>query len=198
MILAKLTVGDTLDFVDQVPNYPATDGWTLVYRLIPEFTTPVQAPITITASTYLTTDYRVQVAPAVSALWSPGIYTWRRWVEKSGARQTLDGDSQLDSEQDNRIELLPDPTAIAAGYDGRSLPMRALEDAQTALANFQATGGRVKSYAIAGRTMEFDTAGDILVLVKYWENEVSKENAQRAAQAGRPNPRRYFVRLNNG
>jgi hypothetical protein len=35
VILSTLIVGDTLDFTDQVPLYPATDGWTLKYRLIP-------------------------------------------------------------------------------------------------------------------------------------------------------------------
>lgn len=197
MILQKLVVGDTLDFVDVIASFPATDGWTLKYRLIPEFTTPAQTPITLTASTYQTTDYRVQVSPTTTATWAAGIYTWRRWVEKSGARQSLDTDATLDVEQDNRIELLPDPTVLAAGYDGRSTAVRALEEAQAALANFSATGGRVKRYAIAGREMEFDQASDILALVKYWENEVSKENAARASQAGKPNPRRYFVRLNN-
>jgi hypothetical protein len=196
MILSTLVVGDTLDFVDQVPLYPATDGWTLKYRLIPE--TVGGTPINLTATTYQTTDYRIQASPATTAAWVAGKYTWLRWVEKTGARQTLDSDAGTDVEQDKRIELLPDPTQIAAGYDSRSLAVQALEAAQAALANFSATGGRVKRYAIAGRDMEFDTAGDILILVKYWENEVRKENAARAVQSGKPDPRRYFVRLSNG
>jgi hypothetical protein len=140
----------------------------------------------------------MQVRPTTTAAWAAGKYTWVRWVEKVGARQTLDSDGALDSEQDKRIELLPDPTAIVAGYDSRSLAVQAYEAAQAALANFSASAtGRVQSYAIAGRQMTFDTSADILVLVKYWENEVRKENAARAAQTGKPDPRRYFVRLGN-
>lgn len=197
MILTQLVVGDTLDFTDTIADYPATDGWTLKYVLVPEFTDPVQAPITLTATTYNTTDYRVSIAPSTTAGWKAGKYTWKRWVEKTGARQTLDADGATESQQDNRIELLPDPTVLVAGYDSRSLAVKALEDAQTALANFSSTGGRVKSYSIAGRSMEFDTAEELVRLVKYWENEVRKENAAKAVAAGRPDPRKYYVRLGN-
>jgi hypothetical protein len=61
MITDELIGGDTLDFTDSVPEYPASDGWTLKYRLTPRFASPVQAPITITASTFEVTDYRTQV-----------------------------------------------------------------------------------------------------------------------------------------
>ena len=40
MGLEKLVAGDTLDFTDTVPDYPPADGWTLKYRLIPQFSTP--------------------------------------------------------------------------------------------------------------------------------------------------------------
>jgi hypothetical protein len=112
---------------------------------------PAQTPITLTATTYQTTDYRIQSDPTTTAAWAAGKYTWVRWVEKVGARQTLDSDAGLDDEQDKRIELLPDPAAVAAGYDSRSVAVRAYEAAQAALANFSTSGaGRVQSYAIAG------------------------------------------------
>jgi len=183
-----IVAGDTLDFSTSVPDYPATAGWTLKYQLVPQFSLPVQVPITITAATYLTTDYRVSVGPAVSVAWAGGIYSWYSWVEKSGARETIGA---------GRVEIKPDPTALAQGYDARTLAEKAFEDAQTALANFQATAGRVKSYSIAGRSMEFDTAGELIVLVKYWENEVRKVLAQKAIKAGRPDPRQIHVRMNN-
>ena len=86
-----LVAGDTLEFSVVVPDYPAADGWTLKYRLTPRFAAPTQAPITLTATTNINgADYDVKSAPAVTVTWAPGIYTWARWVEKSGARQTLD------------------------------------------------------------------------------------------------------------
>jgi hypothetical protein len=188
MILELLVVGDTLDFVDQVPAYPATDAWTLKYRLTPTFAAPAQTPIDLTATTYTTTDYRVQAGPATTATWKAGIYTWTRWVEKAGARQSLG---------EGRIEFRPDPATLVQGYDPRSSAQRALDDAQAALANFQATGGRVKSYSINGRSMEFDAAVDIIKLVNYWQNEVARENAAKAVQGGQPDPRRIYLRAHN-
>lgn len=188
MILDQLVVGDTLDFVDQVPDYPASAGWTLKYLLAARFATPTQASITLTASTYQTTDYRVQAAPATTAAWVPGVYTWTRWIEKSGARQSLGS---------GEIELAPDPALLAQGADLRTEAERALADARAALANFQATGGRVKSYSIAGRSMEFDAAADILKLVNYWQAQVMRENAAKAKRDGLPDPRRIAIRMNN-
>lgn len=189
MILNRLTVGDTLDFVDQVPEYPATDGWTLKYRLTPSFTDPAQAPVDLTATTYNTSDYQIQATPTTTAAWIAGAYAWTRWVEKIGQRQSLGG---------GRIDLLANPALLVAGYDARTQAEKALEDAKTALATFQATNGRVKSYSIAGRSQEFEAATDLVTLVKFWENECSKEAAARAKADGRPNPRRYYTRMSNG
>jgi hypothetical protein len=197
VILASLIVGDTLDFTDQVPLYPATDGWTLKYRLIPEFTTPVQIPITLTATTYLTTDYRVQAdADDDGRVGGRQIHLGplgRKVGRAADARQRQR--AHIAAGQAHRIAAGPDRNR--GGYDSRSIAVRALEAAQAALANFSATGGRVKRYAINGRDMEFDAASDILVLVNYWENEVRRENAARAQQAGKPDPRRIYTRLTN-
>jgi hypothetical protein len=188
MILDQIIAGDTLDFVDQVPDYPATDGWTLKYLLAAQFVAPVQASVTLTATTYLTTDYRVQAVPTVTELWAPGVYTWTRWVEKVGARQSLG---------EGRLEVRANPATLPQGYDGRSVAERALAEAEAALANFQATGGRIKSYSIAGRSMEFDAAGEFLTVISYWRREVMTERASKAKAEGRPDPRRIQIRLTN-
>lgn len=179
-----LIVGDSLDFVTSVTDYLASDGYTLKYRLVPRTS---GTPIDITAATYEVDGYRVQVAPATTATWTAGEYSWFSWVEKSGERWQVDSGTCT-------LQVNP---ATSTAYDGRTTAERALEDAKTALANFSATGGRVKSYQIAGRSMEFDAAADIVKLVKFWENEVSKEQAAAAVKAGRQNPRRYFVRMSN-
>lgn len=129
----------------------------------------------------------MSVAPTTTATWTAGEYTWSAWVEKSGERRTVDN---------GLVTLKYDPNVVAS-YDGRTVAQKALEDARTALANFSATSGRVKRYAIAGREMEFDAAADILKLVSFWQNEVSRENAARAVAAGQPNPRRIYLRASN-
>jgi hypothetical protein len=178
-----LIVGDTLDFVTSVPDFVASAGYTLKYRLIPRIS---GTAITLTASAS-GDDYRVIVAPATTAGWIAGEYTWSAWVEKAGERHTVDS---------GLTELKYDP-AITGAYDGRTQAQKALEDAKTALANFQATGGRVKRYAIAGREMEFDDAGGILILVNYWQIQVTRENAAKAVSQGQPDPRRIQLRMSN-
>jgi hypothetical protein len=179
-----LIAGDTLDFVTSVPAYPASAGYTLKYRLIPRFAV-TGTPIIFTAATSGTDDYRVTVAPVVTATWVAGEYTWSAWVEKADERHVVDN---------GLCTLRPDPS-FATDYDGRSMAQKALDDAKTALATFQATGGRVKSYAIGGRSMEFDSAGDILVLVSYWQIQVTRENQAAAVAKGLPDPRRILVRF---
>jgi hypothetical protein len=176
-----LTAGDTLDFVTSVPDFPATSGYTLKYRLVPRIS---GAAILITAASS-GADYRVIVGPATTANWAAGEYSWSSWVEKTGERYTVDS---------GLSQILPDPASVSA-YDGRTKAQTALEDCQTALANFNATGGKVKRYAIAGREMEFDKATDIMVLVSYWTNEVRLENRAKALREGQADPSRVYVRL---
>lgn len=188
MILDRITSGDTLDFYDEVPDYPATDGWTLKYNLVPQFSSPAQAIVTLTGTTYNVTDYRVQASPTTMTI-AAGVYTWVRWVEKTGARVSLG---------EGRLEVRANPATLAQGYDSRTQAQKALEDAKTALATFNATSGKVKAYSIAGRSMEFSEAGELVALVRYWENEVRRELAAKAVQEGKPDPRRYYMRLSNG
>lgn len=190
VIRTPIIVGDTLDFVERVPGCPASDGWTLVYRLTPTFIDVVPAPsITLSATVYDTDAYRIQADPTATVAWVAGTYTWTSWVERTGERQSLGS---------GRIELVPDPATIAAGYDGRTLAERAYDDARAALATFQQSNGRVKAYTIGTRSMEFSSSEELVTLVKFWENECSKEAAARAKRERRPNPRRYFTRLSNG
>jgi hypothetical protein len=186
MLQQRLTAGDSLDFVDEIAEHPATDGWTLKYRLTPQFTSPVQAPITLTATTYETSAYRIQASPSVTALWPAGLYTWARWVEKSGARESLG---------EGTIDIRPDVSTTAQGYDPRSQAQVALADAMTALATFRSTAGRVKSYSIAGRSMEFTTDGELISIVNFWKNEVARETAAGIVANGGPDPRRIYIRM---
>lgn len=179
-----LIVGDTLDFITSVPSYLATAGYTLTYRLVPRISgTPISLTATASGS-----DYRITATPATTAGWAAGEYSWSAYVTKSGERHTVDS---------GLVTLQVDPGAVTS-FDGRSQAQRALADAQTALANFSATGGRVKRYQIAGREMEFDAAGDILKLISYWKGEVQRENAANAKREGLPDPRRIQIRMCNG
>jgi len=179
MKIDELIAGDTLDFVDEVPEYPATDGWTLKYRLIPRFTDPVQAPVDIVATTYLTTQYRIQETAPVTATWAPGDYTWARWVEQSSGqlRQSV-GQGQL--------EVLTDPAQATQGYDSRSHARKMVDRIEAAL---EALNYGVKSYTVAGRMWLKEDTSELMDLLTMYRAQVEGEKARAAIAAGRPNPR---------
>jgi hypothetical protein len=183
----ELIAGDTLDFTVSVPDYLPAAGWTLKYRLTPRFSTPSQTPITLTATTS-GTDYLVQAAPATTATWSPGSYAWARWVEKTGARQTLD--------ESGFLLVKADAALTAQGYDGRTQAAKAVDDLKAAMATFQATSGRVKRYTIGSREMEFETTAEIVKMIDYWQRQLDNENARADMAKGYPNPRNIGMRFN--
>lgn len=183
--ISKLIAGDSLDFTTDVASYPASDGWTLKYRLVPRFESPAQAPITLTASTYETDRYRVQAGPSETADWATGAYGWASWVEQSGQRITL--------EQGGELTVAPDPAEAAQGTDVRS-------DAQIALANVRAVIRGVASknvlrYTINGRSLEHYSIPDLLQLEAKLVNDVKAESNLAAMLAGQASRRKVFVRM---
>lgn len=186
----ELIAGDTLDFYDDVPEYPPADGWTLKYQLIPRFTTPVQAPITITASTS-GSQYRVQAAAAVTATWTIGAYTWARWVEKAGPiRQSL-GSGQLAVKQD--------PAAAAQGYDSRSHARKMLDAIEAILeGRSSSTQREMVAYTIGSRSMEFDkedSRAQLVQLHSTYKWLVANEDARERLASGLSNPRNVGLRF---
>jgi hypothetical protein len=186
--------GDTLDMSIEndsseirIDDYPASDGWTLKYRLTPQFATPTQAAIDLTCATDSDgTSYKLQAGPAITANWKAGSYSWARWVEKTGARVTLDVDGQLD--------VIPDPTASAQGDDRRGHARKMLEQIETALEGF-ASGSTIKSYTIGTRSFTKADHAEIIALHSRYRWLVANEDARDKIAAGLPNPRNVGVRF---
>lgn len=186
--------GDTLEMslakgnAVSVAGYPASDGWTLKYRLAPKFTSPTQAPIDITATTDTDGEsYKVLVDKATTAAWKSGAYSWARWVETSTARVTLDVDGQLD--------ILPDPSLSAQGDDRRSHARKMLEQIEAAIEAFT-TNMSVKSYTIGTRSLTRRDMPELLKLRSDYKWFVKNEIDAEKVAAGLPNPRRVGVRFN--
>lgn len=180
-----LVVGDTFDFTTTVPDYPASAGYTLYYRLVPR---TVGTPILFTASAS-DDDYRVQIPPLTTADFAAGEYTWYGWIEKSGERYQVDSGT---------VTLQENPATVAA-YDGRSPARAALDAINAALAAYGTTAfSNVKSYTIGNRSMEFrqfTDQGDLLAYRSALAAEVWREDAAVKMAAGQPNPRQVRVRL---
>jgi hypothetical protein len=182
-VRSTLIAGDTLDFDTPGGDYPPTDGWTLKYQLTPRFTSPVQTPITLTASAD-GSNYRTQLGPATTVTWAAGEYTCDKWVEKVGARVTL-------IPEEEQVTIKPDPAAKTQGYDGRTQAAKAVDDLKAALATYTASQGHIATYAINGRSITFRSSADIVAQLNFWQRELVRE---KAAESGE-NPRRFYVRF---
>lgn len=168
----ELIAGDSLNYLSTATGYSAADGWVLKYRLIPRTVGNSAIDITATAEG---ADHRVQVAAATTASWAADTYGWAAWVEMGAEKYTV---------QTGQLTVQPDPRTAAVGTDTRSLARRALDDAKAALAAYSPTKRR---YRIADREMEFNSPGDIIKTITYWEGKVDAEDrlAGRAEKLGR-------------
>ncbi|WP_428421954.1 hypothetical protein [Methylibium sp.] len=168
----ELIAGDSLNFLTTLPEYPAGAGWVLKYRLAPATAGGTAIDLQATAEG---DAYRIATAAATTATWSADRHTWSAWVEKAGEVYTVDS---------GQILIKPNPRTLAAGYDGRSLAHKALDDAKAALAAWKPTQRR---YKVGEREMEFSSTADIIKLITYWEQQVKAEDvlAGRAEKVGR-------------
>jgi hypothetical protein len=162
----RLTAGDSLSFPTTVPDYPASAGWVLRFRLIPA---GAGAPIEITSAA-AGDDHQVTVSAAVTASWAAGTYDWASWVERAGTVYTV---------ETGRAEILPNPRTAAA-FDARTPAQRRLADLESAYSAHIGRGhAAVAEYEIAGRRMKFDLAGLIKAI------ESAKRDVAAEAQAAR-------------
>ena len=169
----RFRAGDSASWTVCLSAFPHADGWALSYRLLsPAGGTPVDIAATPGADP---DAYAVTLAAADTAAWPAGTATLVAVVTRGADRHTLDAQA---------VSIAPDLT-VAAAHDARSQARRALEDARAALAAHMASGrAHVESYTIAGRSMKFRSVQELRDLITYYEAEVAKENAARAAYAG--------------
>ena len=186
----RLHAGDTLDFTVSVPDYPPAAGWTLKLRLVARAQGGQTATITASAEGDL---YRLQAGPSTTANWPAGAYGWHTWVEKVGARVTLEG-----TQYQGELTVLPDPSAIAAGTDTRSQARKALDDALAAQAAYVASKAVVAEYTIGERRMKFHSAGDLAALISRLRIDVAREQRAEAIAKGLADPRKVIVRAVRG
>ncbi len=182
MNVSEIIAGDSLQFRTSVPDYPATGGYVLTYRLVPRAS---GSAIEITAAGS-GDDYLVTVAAATTASWAAGEYSWHAYVTLGGARYTV-GDGQ--------ITIKPNPATLAAGTDTRSEAAKAVADLKSALKAWSPTR---KAYTVGDVSMTFNSTTDILRLLSFWETALAREIAADSAAAGRKSPRRVFMRSGRG
>lgn len=177
---AYIQAGDTLAWRRTLPDYPASAGWTLSYRLI-NATGKIDIAASADGDAHL-----VSVAASVTASWSAGAYKWTAHVVRGAERYTVgSGD----------VVIKPDLAAQPSGVDARSEAERALADLRSALLTWIATSGQVQSYTIAGRTMTYRSMAEIRRAISLAEREVAREKAAERLAQGLDAGRRVLVRF---
>lgn len=161
---SELIVGDTLNFLTTVTDYPASAGWTLSFRLVPR---GAGSAISFTA-TAEGDDYRVNVSAATTAAWIAGEYAWGAYVTLTTTRYTVDN---------GVITLKPDPSAVAAGTDQRTHEQKMLAQIRALLEG--RTLADVDEYTINGRSLRKMSVTTLREMESYYSNKVNRAQLRR-------------------
>lgn len=183
-IFATLPSGDSATWLDDPVTLPDgrtadASAWVMTYYM----RGPSSLDLVAAASGKSWTSTLTSVA---SAALTAGNYAWTAIIT-SGLERITVGSGQF--------VLTPDMTQQGGAFDPRSVAQRALEACEGAMATFNATGGKVKKYEIAGRSMEFQTIGDLMTLHSFWKAKVLAEQSLQSVANGLGNPRSLFTRF---
>lgn len=185
-IFTTLMQGDTATWVDDpvtlADNRVAdATGWVLKYAL----RGPVGLDLTAVAAG---ASWSTTLGSAASLALTPGTYAWAAFITKDAERITIGQGSALIS---INFATLP----VEAAYDSRSVAKRALDACEAAMATFKATGGLVKKYEIAGRSMEYQSFEELQAAHSFWQAKVLAEETKAAIANGQGNPRNMYTRF---
>ncbi|PZP97513.1 MAG: hypothetical protein DI587_17090 [Variovorax paradoxus] len=176
-----IVAGDTLRFAVALPEYPASAGWQLFYRLVPQ--DAGQAAIDLLAVGQ-GDEHLLDAPAAVTAGWVQGAYAWSSWVVRNGETYSV---------AQGLVAVQPNPRTLNAGHDARTPARKALDAADQALATY-GNKAWTQSYSINGRSMTFTSSEKFMAWRSLLRSEVQREEA--AAGLGGPgNRRKVFVRL---
>lgn len=190
---AILNAGDTLlwvrtwqetSYVDYlgVTQYCKASEWTLKY-----YVKNATGAFTITASAYETDNYRVLVAPATSAGYTPGTYTWVAYVEKGT------GESFERHRVDSGTFTVQANFATLTNYDARTHVKRVLDAIEAVIEN-RASAADLE-YSVAGRSLKKMTHAELLALRDRYKAEYAAELAAERIADGLASGRRILVRF---
>lgn len=177
---ARVRAGDSVSWRKSLADFPATDGWTLHYRLINS-----AGKIDIAASAD-GADHLVDIAKATTANWTAGDYTYVAYVDDGSDRHTIEQGS---------ITVDPNLAAESSGYDTRSHAKKMLDAIDAALLTLS-TGERlaVVEAEVTARRMRYDFTS-LMKLRQLFAAEVMREENAERARLGLGSRNKLQVRL---
>ena len=175
---ATVRAGDTVDWTISAPDYPASAGWVMSWRLI-----NAAGKIDID-STAFGDNHAVSVAASTTAGWSAGVYDWVQKAIKGTERRTV---------AVGTTEVLPDLAAQSSGFDTRTTAKKLLAAVESAL--LSRASRTDLEYEIAGRRLKSMSHGELLAARDKLQREVASEDKAARVAAGLPAGNRVLVRF---
>ena len=136
-----LQAGDTWTWSRSESDYPASEGWALVYYFAKADEEPQALETNVSGD-----GFTVTVA-ASSTAWPSGIYRWTARVSRNGEVHTIDA---------GQLTVIPDPTVAC---DRRSYEEKVVAALEPAL--LKSAGDMIIEYEIDGTKVKKDRAAAI-------------------------------------
>ena len=164
---SRIVAGETVKWLTQLADYPASEGWVLTTTLV---SAAQRYVITSTASE---DDHLSVAAAATTAGWVAADYALRSQVALAGEVYTV---------RESTVTVAP---SFASAIDARSNARRALDAINAVLVG--RADSAVADYTINGRSARYTPVPELLRLRSHFQVEVMREDAEtRAAQGLEP------------
>nr|WP_316642874.1 hypothetical protein [uncultured Roseateles sp.] len=183
-IFQQLPAGDSAAWLDDPVTLPdgrtaTSAAWALRYWL------RGPSPLDLVAAAN-GAGWKTTLSAAASAALTAGLYQWTATVSAGTERITVGA---------GQATITPDLTVVTGVFEARSAAQVALADCEAAMATFNKTGGKVRKYEIAGRTMEFQSIADLMTLHAFWRAKVLAEQSTQSIANGTGNTRNLYCRF---
>lgn len=174
----QLSAGDTAYWLVSVPDYLASNGWTLKYKII---NATSQYDLISTASG---ADHLINTSAATTSAYAAGAYSIVAYVTHADSRRfTL---------ETGNFTINANLAAAVAGIDTRTAAQKCLDALDAALATY-GNKAYTQEYEIAGRRMKFTSLSDFMSARSRLQAEVAREYAAKAGNKGIPFGQKVLV-----
>jgi hypothetical protein len=164
-IPAQLRAGDTAKWRRILPDYPASAGWALHYKLLPQSGAMITIDATADGDNHL-----INVVAANTAAWLPGIYRMQEYITKAPDQYTL---------STTVVQVLLNIATQAAGLDTRTHARKVLDALEAFLEGKSVPNMKIE---IAGRLIQNHPIPELLILRDRYRVEAAREEAAAAGK----------------
>jgi len=176
---ATILAGDTITWKRNNADYTPADGWTLTYAIR---SSTVKYDVICTTSGV---DYLAAISAGTSATYIAGKYAWIAYVTKGAEKHTI---------AQGAVTILPDLTT--AGLADPRTDARIIYDSLiVAYKSYVSSSGTMSAFSVAGKSVSFKSAADIILQIEHWRRIVQSEEDAANVAKGFQSSRRVGLRM---